>query len=136
MLVESLETSTRTRKRPALPGVPGTATCSTWLAVIAVALAGCTATTRESGSTAAPPLQLLDTGPLELPPDCAPERGAVYRTRFVVRPDGVVHTARSESGDGCVQQALQRWVTSFRYAPLPEATPAVFDWLAVTASRS
>lgn len=53
----------------------------------------------------------------------------------MVQPDGRVLEATSESGDGCVQQALREWVSSFRYASVPDAMPMVIDWLEVTASR-
>jgi hypothetical protein len=83
----------------------------------------------------APTLQLLDTGPLEIPRGCEPARGAVYRTSFVVQPDGSVTDAASESGDGCVQSALQQWALTFEYQPASEPTATVVDWMCVTASR-
>lgn len=82
-----------------------------------------------------PALQLLDTGPLEIPRGCEPARGAVYRTSFVVQPDGSVADAASESGDGCVQSLLRQWVTTFRYRPTSGPEPTVVDWMCVTASR-
>jgi len=103
-------------------------------AVGSVLLAGC-ATTRDSRTTAPPPPQLLSSAALDLPGDCAPPQGAIYRTRFVVQPDGGVAHAASESGDGCVQQALREWVSSFRYTPVADAVPMVIDWMEVTASR-
>ena len=99
-----------------------------------VLLAGC-ATTTDIRTTAPPPPQLLSSATLELPRDCAPPRGAIYRTRFVVQPDGGVAQTVSESGDGCVQQALREWVSSFRYTPVADAVPMVIDWMEVTASR-
>jgi hypothetical protein len=60
----------------------------------------------------------------------------VYRTQFNVQPDGRVTDATSESDNGCVQQALRTWVTTFSYAPLREVTPVAFDWMIVTAARS
>jgi hypothetical protein len=98
-----------------------------------VVLAGC-ATTSDT-RRAEPPPQLLSAAALELPRDCAPPRGAIYRTRFVVQPDGRVVEAASESGDGCVQQALREWVSSFRYTPVADALPMVIDWMEVTAPR-
>lgn len=100
-----------------------------------LALGGCASLTRPAASPPRAPLELLSSGPLELPADCEPADGKVYRTNFIVETDGRVTAARSESGEGCVQQALRSWVSSFRYAPVGAAMPAVLDWLAVTASR-
>ncbi len=98
-------------------------------------MGGCAPLTRPYAPPPPAPLQLLSAGPLELPANCEPADGRVYRTQFVVETDGRVTAARSDSGEGCVQQALLDWVSSFRYAPLGTARPTVFDWLAVTASR-
>jgi hypothetical protein len=103
----------------------------------ALQLAGCVST-RVEVPPAPPPvptLQLLDTGPLEIPRGCEPTRGAVYRTSFVVQPNGSVTDAASESGHGCVQSALQQWAATFEYRPTSEPTPTVVDWMYVTASR-
>jgi hypothetical protein len=85
-----------------------------------------------------PELQLLGAAELTIPRGCEATSGAVYRTHFSVQPDGRVSDAasESESGDGCVQQALRTWVTTFSYAPLHEATPVAFDWMIVTATRN
>ena len=104
------------------------------LAAIAVGSAGCVATRPTSSSP--PPVQLLDAAELTLPDNCVAAPGAVYRTSFEVQRDGRVSAPRSESGDGCVQQALRAWVATFSYAPLDAPTPVAFDWIAVTASRS
>ena len=100
-----------------------------------LAVGGCTSLTRPSAPPPPAPLQLLSAGPLELPANCDPADGKVYRTHFVVEIDGRVTDARSDSGEGCVQQALRSWVSSFRYAPLEAARPTAFDWREVTASR-
>ncbi len=100
--------------------------------IVATALAGC-ATTAPGVPEAT--LDLVDLAPVVLPPDCEPGRGVVYRTAFVVQPDGSVGQIAAESGTGCVQQALQDWVATFRYRPVAEATPTVIDWIAVTARR-
>lgn len=100
--------------------------------VTAFALAGCAAT---SPRVPPVPLELLDADSVVLPADCAPGRGVVYRTAFVVQGDGRVAGIASQSGSGCVQQALEAWVSTFRYRPVAEATPAVVDWMAVTAAR-
>ena len=103
----------------------------------ALLVAACASTTvlAPPAQPPAPTLLLLDTGPLEMPRDCEPARGAVYRTSFVVQRDGSVTDAASESGDGCVQRALQHWATTFEYRPTDEPTTAVVDWMGVTASR-
>ena len=82
-----------------------------------------------------PELQLLSAGVLSLPDDCEPTDGKVYRTRYVVQADGRVAGATPESGAGCVQDALLRWVETFQYRPLAGPIPATLDWLAVTARR-
>ena len=84
----------------------------------------------------APDLQLLGADGLAMPRGCEATPGAMYRTHFNVQPDGRVSDATSESGDGCVQEALRTWVTTFSYAPLRETTPVAFDWMIVTATRS
>jgi len=110
-----------------------------WLRVPAVALAaglllgGCAVP--RLASPPPPELQLLDAGVLEMPAGCEPARGVVYRTAFVVQPDGRVEAVASESGSGCVQEALRRFVATFRYRPVDEPTAAVLDWIGVTAAR-
>jgi hypothetical protein len=83
-----------------------------------------------------PELQLLGAAELAIPRGCEATSGAVYRTHFNVQPDGRVSDVAAESGDGCVQQALRTWVTTFNYAPLQEAIPVAFDWMIVTAARN
>lgn len=110
-----------------------------WLHVPAVALAaglllgGCVST--RVASPPAPELQLLEAGTLLLPPGCEPERGAVYRTAFVVQTDGRVEAVATESGSGCVQEALCQWVATLRYRPVAKPTATVLDWMSVTATR-
>jgi hypothetical protein len=96
---------------------------------------GCVAPT-VAPAPPAPELQLLDAAELAIPRGCEANPGAVYRTYFNVQPDGRVTGASSESGTGCVQQALRTWVTTFSYAPLRAATPVAFDWMIVTAARN
>lgn len=96
-------------------------------------LAGCGSLPAQAPE--APELQLVVAGKLEFPGGCEPSPGAVYRVRYVVEPDGRVAGAASDSGAGCVQAALRRWVESFQYAPLPGARPATLDWMMVTAAR-
>jgi hypothetical protein len=100
--------------------------------IVATAFAGCASTTP---SVPVAPLELVDLAPVVLPLDCEPRRGVVYRTAFVVQPDGSVAQVAAQSGTGCVQQALQDWVATFRYRPVAEPTPTVIDWIAVTARR-
>lgn len=94
-------------------------------------LAGCVST--KPVSPGAPDLQLLEAGTLEIPPGCEPARGVVYRTAFLVQPDGRVDAVAS--GSGCVQEALRQWVATFRYRPVAEPTAAVLDWMDVSAAR-
>lgn len=100
--------------------------------MVATVLAGC-ATIAPSVPVA--PLELVQSGPILLPADCVPGRGVVYRTAFVVQPDGRVAHITGQSGAGCVQQALRDWVATFQYRPVAEATPTVVDWMAVAARR-
>ena len=106
------------------------------LASLVLGLGACAPTPPRT--TAAPPEvppRLLSAAPLELPAGCEPGRAAVYRTHFVVEADGRVSEPRSETGDGCVEQALRDWVATFRYEPVTTRTPIAFDWIAVTAKR-
>jgi hypothetical protein len=98
-------------------------------------VSGCVAPTL-APAPPAPELQLLGAAELTIPRGCEATSGAVYRTHFSVQPDGRVSDAASESGDGCVQQALRSWVTTFNYAPLHEVTYVAFDWMIVTAARN
>jgi hypothetical protein len=98
-------------------------------------LGGCATVAPPTAPAPPPPVQLLSAGPLELPSDCRPASGVVYRTDFIVQTDGRVSEARSQSGEGCVQQALQQWVSSFRYRPVDAAVPVAIDWMPVVAAR-
>jgi hypothetical protein len=102
-----------------------------------VLLAGCASQPDQARSLrpAVPELQLLDAGVLEIPRGCEPARGKVYRTSFTVQADGRVAAVVSDSGPGCVQDALRRWVATFRYRPVAEPLAATLDWLDVTAPR-
>jgi hypothetical protein len=124
-------------RRATLVGNDGDATRGLRPASVVVAtgllLAGCV-----SPPVMSPPaseLQLLAAGMLEIPPGCEPVRGAVYRTAYVVQPDGRVAAIASESGSGCVQEALRQWVATFRYRPVDEPTATVLDWMGVVAAR-
>jgi hypothetical protein len=108
-------------------------------AVIVVAIllvAGCTSTPeREGAAPPAPELQLIRTGPLDIPADCAVSGGAVYRTNFVVQSDGRVSEARTDPAPECLQRALVAWIEGAQYAPPGRAVPATVDWMLVSAPR-
>jgi hypothetical protein len=112
--------------------MPGPRLVSAAVAV-GLLLAGCVST--RPAIPPGPELQLLEAGTLEIPPGCEPAPGTVYRTAYVVQPDGRVAAVASESGSGCVQEALRQWVATFRYRPVDAPTTAVLDWLGVTAAR-
>lgn len=106
-------------------------------AALAALLAGC-ATQPPAGPDAAapaPPLQLVAAGELELPRACAPRAGAVYRVSYVVQRDGRVAQVESDSGAGCVQDALEAWVGTFRYRAPDRPVASMLDWMGVTAAR-
>jgi hypothetical protein len=86
-------------------------------------------------SPPAPELHLLEAGTLQIPLGCEPAPGAVYRTAFRVQTDGRVEAVASESGSGCVQEALRQWVATFSYRPVAAPTAVVLDWMGVMASR-
>ena len=105
------------------------------LAGALLAVAGCAPITRQTATPPPVPLHLLGAESLELPNGCEPVQGRVYRTAYVVQPDGRVTDTASSSGDGCVELALRAWVSSFRYGPIDAEMPVVIDWIAVTATR-
>jgi hypothetical protein len=111
--------------------------CITGIALAGtLVLAGCVSPAARAPAPAPlPVLELLNAGTLEIPTGCEPGRGTVYRTSFVVKPGGRTATAISESGDGCVQDALRHWVSTFQYRPINAPESAVIDWMAVTAPR-
>ena len=123
--------------RPRNVAITGSECRGLLMSAVAVAagllLGGCVST--RVAPLPAPELQLLEVGTLQLPPGCEPEHGVVYRTAFVVQTDGRVEAVASESGSGCVQEAVRGWVATFRYRPVAEPTAAVLDWMGVTASR-
>lgn len=115
-------------------GICGTRPVGSASVLVLLLLSGCAS---PPVATHAPPpdLQFASSGALDLPRDCEPVAGAVYRTNYLVRPDGQVVEASPASGTGCVQEALRRWVESFRYLPLAGPVTATIDWMAVTGSR-
>jgi len=104
------------------------------LAAAVLVSAGCA--TRPA-TEVVPPIEprLLEAGRLELPAGCTPVRGRVYRTRATVESDGRVSGAVTESGPGCVQEALVQWVESFRYGALDARADVAIDWIGVEAGR-
>ena len=105
-----------------------------WLFLLAGLVAGCAAPPAR-GPVPPPDLELLGAGARELPSDCEPRGGEVYRMSFLVQPDGRPSAVVSESGHGCVQDALRRWVSTFEYRPVAETRPGTLDWMSVTARR-
>ena len=102
----------------------------------AVLLAACASgPPREAGPPPVPSPQLVSAGALDLPRDCRPEPGVVYRTTYTVQPDGHTTGIESAPGTGCVQDALGRWVTTFRYRPGEAPVQEALDWMIVTATR-
>jgi hypothetical protein len=123
---------------PSRPFLSPRALRTSWFAAAAATLAtlaGCVTPAGREPAAPAPPLQLVSAATLDLPGDCRPPDGVVYRTNFVVGTDGRVSGVTFETGDGCVQDALRRWVSTFQYRPVAESTPVAFDWMLVTASR-
>ena len=97
----------------------------------ALVLAGCQTT-----PTAAPPapsLQLIQSQPLVLAPDC--EASGSFFVEFSVLGDGRTGRIQAPAGPTCVQQALTAWVSSFRYSPPGQDRPAGVEWMMVTASK-
>jgi hypothetical protein len=82
-----------------------------------------------------PDLQLLESGTLELASDCRPRAGDVYRAQFDVRADGTVDRIRTTGSEACANDALTRWVASFRYNPRAGSVETVVDWMLVEAPR-
>ena len=81
-----------------------------------------------------PAPRLASSGELELPGDCPPVPGMVYRKACTAKPDGHVTGTESTPGDGCVQDALGRWVSTYRYRPREAPVAQALDWMLVTAS--
>jgi hypothetical protein len=97
-----------------------------------MALAGCQ-TTPTAPPAAPPSLRLMQSQPLVLAPDC--NASGSFFVEFSVLGDGRTSNIQAPEGPACVQQALTTWVSSFRYAPPGQETPAGLEWLMVTASK-
>jgi hypothetical protein len=97
-------------------------------------LSGC-ATQVATVPSPAPELALLSSDSFALADECKPGPGDVYRAEFTVGQDGRVSSVRTAGGESCARDALERWVSSFRYVPPPNATPTVVDWMLVEGKR-
>ena len=97
----------------------------------AVALSGCQTT--PTMAPAAPELQLLEARPLAVAEGC--EASGSYFVEFTVLSDGRIGNIQAPPGPACMQQALTAWVSTFRYAPPGQQTPAGVEWMMVTARR-
>ena len=105
-----------------------------WIAAsVLTLLAGCQVAPPAPQLPQAPTLQLIDSQPLVLAPGC--EASASVFVKFVVRSDGRTDALEMPPTKPCVRDALTAWVSSFRYAPIPAATPAGVEWMLVTARR-
>lgn len=112
---------------------------SGWLAAATLAVAALL-TAACSGPSAvtrlpAPDPQLLESGVLELARDCQPRAGEVYRAEFDVQPDGRVGNVRTIGSAACANEALARWVASFRYNTREAPIATAVDWMLVEAPR-
>ena len=99
------------------------------------ALAGCSSSPLRDRAAVERPPELLSAGALELPADCAVAPGAVYRTRYLVGEAGEVEQVASAEGPPCVQSALTRWVSTFRYVPGSAPVDSTVDWMATVARK-
>ena len=94
-------------------------------------LAGCQST--PPAPVAAPPLQLMESQPLVLAPDC--QASASVMVEFIVRMDGHPDSLKLSPAPECVRTALTTWVSSFRYLPPAADVPTGVEWLLVSARR-
>lgn len=104
------------------------------LVVGAGALSGCqTAPTTSAPPAPAPELRLLEAKPLAVAEGC--EASGSYFVEFTVLSDGRTGNIQAPPGPACVQEALTAWVSTFKYAPPGQQTPAGVEWMMVTARR-
>jgi hypothetical protein len=82
-----------------------------------------------------PDPQLIQSGSLQLASDCKPRAGEVYRAEFDVQADGRVGNIRTTGSAACANEALARWVETFRYNTRSEPVGAAVDWILVEAPR-
>ena len=105
-------------------------------AVVAfAALAGCSSSPIRDRMAVERPPDLLSAGALELPAGCAAAPGTVYRVRYLVGEEGGVDHVASADGPPCVQSALARWVSTFRYAPGSAPANSTVDWMVTVARK-
>ena len=97
----------------------------------AIALGGCQTT--PTGAPGAGELQLLEAKPLTVADGC--EASGSYFVEFTVLSDGRPGNIQAPPGPACMQEALTAWVSTFRYAPPGQHTPAGVEWMMVTARR-
>ena len=99
-----------------------------------ILLSGC-ATQVATRQPPVPELALVSSDSLALADECKPNPGEVYRAEFTVGRDGRVSSVRTAGTESCARDALERWVSSFRYEPPSDATPTVIDWMLVEGKR-
>ena len=92
-------------------------------------LAGCAGAPSQRPEPPLPPLELQAADVLQIDADCRLTRGQVVRVDYAVRTDGQVETPRAAGGSECLGAGLERWVASFRYAPVPEPVAATLEWM-------
>ena len=98
---------------------------------MAIAIAACETAPRRP--PAAPPLQMIRSGQLVVPQDCAASGSVVVD--YMVGEDGQTDDIHVPSAPACLQAALSEWVASFRYAPQQGEVPASIEWLVVEGKR-
>jgi len=89
---------------------------------------------RDRAAVERPP-ELLSAANFELPADCAAAPGSVYRVSYLVGEGGGVDHVDSAEGPPCVQSALARWVSTFRYAPGAAPAESTVDWMVTVAQK-
>ncbi len=95
-------------------------------------LAGCAGAPPQLLPEPPPPLLELQTAAeLHIDADCRLTGGQVVRVDYAVRTDGQVETPRAVGGSQCLGAGLERWVASFRYAPVAETVAATLEWMPV-----
>jgi hypothetical protein len=104
---------------------------SSALLVTPLLLAGCAGAPSRLPEPPPPPLELQAADALQLAADCRLTSGQIVRVDYAVRTDGRVETPRAAGGSECLDEGLERWVASFRYAPVPESVAATLEWMPV-----
>lgn len=104
---------------------------SPWVAA-PLLIAGCAGAPPERPEPPPPVLELQSVGTLEIGAECRLASGQVVRVDYAVRADGQVETPRASGGSECLGAGLERWVASFRYAPIPATVATTLEWMPVT----